>query len=680
MMNNDGKQYTVLIVDDMSINIQILSGFLKTDYHIKVASTGKKALEVVASPNPPDLILLDVVMPEVNGFEICRRLKNDEKTKEIPVIFITVLADVENKVKGFTAGGADYVTKPFQREEVLARVQTHLKIKEQNSRLQQQAAELNHARNIAEQANKAKSEFLANVSHEIRTPMNAILGFSEILLKETENPVHRHRLQNIRSAGKVLTALIDDILDLSKVEAGKLEICSEPMNFRDILNEINQLFSHKFREKGLYFKTSVSEDIPDMLILDELRIRQILINLVGNAIKFTHRGYVEVRVRGQRSEVRGQSPRLEPRTSNPEPLTLIIEVRDTGIGIPDDYREKIFESFCQQNGQISRQYGGTGLGLTITRKLAELMNGEVSVESEVGKGSMFKVALHGVETVSSLSYTSPAERTPLPQEETDVEFEPASVLLVDDVASNRELLKAYLEDAPFSIIEAENGDEALAVLGARLSEVSEDLQKPACLPDMILTDMKMPGKDGYELAVIIKNNDKLKQIPVIVLSASAMKETEDKLKGLCEGYIRKPFGKPELIAELKKYLPHRAKKYSPKDTEKDIAAETAYIKECCPEMTARLPELIHALEDELAPKWEEIRETLIFDELGDFAEQVKAQGLKYECRLLRHWGEKMLSYIEAFNIEELSGTFQTFPNLIAEIRKIKAVQPLPDGK
>jgi len=677
-MNNDGTQYTVLIVDDMSINIQILSGFLKTDYHIKVAATGKKALEIVSSENPPDLILLDVIMPEVNGFEICRHLKQNEKTKEIPVIFITVLADVENKVKGFAVGGADYVTKPFQREEVIARVRTHLKIKEQNSRLHQQAAELNHARNIAEQANRAKSEFLANVSHEIRTPMNAILGFSEILLKETENPVHRRRLQNIRSAGKVLTALIDDILDLSKIEAGKFDICSEPVNFRDILNEVHQLFLHKFQEKGLYFKISVSEDVPDMLILDELRIRQILINLVGNAIKFTHQGYVEVKVRGERSEVRGQAF-----TSDPLPLTsdldLILEVRDTGIGIHEDCRGKIFESFCQQDGRITRQYGGTGLGLTITRKLAELMNGEVSVQSEVGKGSTFRVVLRGVETVSDLSQAWPAESRRSVPEETDVEFEPASVLLVDDVASNRELVKAYLEDAPFSVIEAENGDDALAVLAACLDGASADLQGLENLPNIILTDMKMPVKDGYELAKIIKNSDKFKHIPVIALSASVMRESEDTLKCLCDGYIRKPFGKPELISEMKKHLPHREKK-SKMNGEKNAAEKTPYINTLCPETAVRLPELIHTLEDEFAPKWEEIRETLIFDEVGDFAEQVKAQGMKYGCQMLRYWGEKMLSHIQAFNMEELSMTFQRFPNLIAEIRKIETMQRLSDGK
>jgi PAS domain S-box-containing protein len=260
--------------------------------------------------------------------------------------------------------------KPLRSLSVMVDVTERRKAEEELIKAKALAEERSRA---AEAANRAKSEFLANMSHEIRTPMNSVLGFADLLSGMVKDETGKSWLRAIQSGGKSLLRIINDILDLSKIEAGKLEIKYEPVNIYTIFNEIRQIFYLKMSEKGLDFISDISADIPEYLLLDEVRLRQVLFNLIGNAVKFTEKGYVKISVRGERSEVRGESPL----TPDPEPLTphlnLVITVEDTGIGISDEFQKKIFEPFSQADGQSTRKYGGTGLGLAISRRLVEMM-------------------------------------------------------------------------------------------------------------------------------------------------------------------------------------------------------------------------------------------------------------------------------------------------------------------
>ena len=377
---------------------------------------------------------------------------------------------------------------------------------------------------VAESANKMKSEFLANVSHEIRTPMNAILGFSELLEKEDIDKKSMEYVEAINSSGRSLLHLINDILDLSKVEAGKLELSYTKVDLRSLVNEFDSVFSREFAKKNLELFVEVDEVVPDLVSLDEVRIRQILFNLIGNAVKFTEEGHVKVAIKAdlKRNGV----------------VDLDFVVSDTGVGIGEEANRRIFGAFNQASAEISKEYGGTGLGLSICKELSQLMGGSINLVSAKGEGSEFTVSLKNVK----VEVCTTRMKIDLPLEN-KYKFENAKVLIVDDTLLNRILLKEFLKEFPFELEEAENGQVALDTL--------EGFDA-----DLILMDMKMPVMDGRQATEKIKSNPKLKDKPVIAVTASAMKASEDELSKLCDDFLRKPFKMEDLLTLLKKYLKH----------------------------------------------------------------------------------------------------------------------------
>ncbi len=498
-----------------------------------------------------------------------------------------------------------------------------------NRELEDRTIAIEKARLEAEQANRAKSEFLANMSHEIRTPMNAILGFTEILeTKITDKNLLKY-LSSISSSGKALLNIINDILDLSKIEAGKLELKSREVNLFTILNEVGQIFKHKTQQKKIDFILDIAPSIPPTVILDDVRLRQILFNLVGNAVKFTDRGYVKLSVEHDSL----------PETS--EHLHLRFTLKDTGIGIPPDQIEEIFEAFKQQKDQDLNKYGGTGLGLTITSRLVKMMGGKIEVNSEERKGSTFTVVLKNIQIAAEKKRSG----TTLKRKQPKVIFEPAKMLVVDDFSNNRILIRTLLEKHQLQILEAANGEEALKVLDKTQ-------------PDLILLDLKMPGMNGYEIIRFIKSKEHFVSIPVIAFTASAMKEEMEKIDNAdFDGYLKKPFSGKELLTLLKQFLPFKEENPSPQPP----AAKTHPEK---PIEQAQLSQILKLLNGELRTNWENIRKTFILSEIVSFAEKIKKTGETYQAHSLIEWGENLLTQAQNFDMENLPFTLNEFDEVI----------------
>jgi signal transduction histidine kinase/CheY-like chemotaxis protein len=410
-------------------------------------------------------------------------------------------------------------------EEVVGERTGELKLA--NQRLRFSAERANLLAKQAVQANKAKSEFLANMSHEIRTPMNAILGFGELLCEESLEPEQKKYVEIILSSGKSLLQIINDILDFSKIEAGKLKTEMVDCSLIQMLEEIGSLFRPMCLQKNLEFDVLYCSELPQLIRTDPVRLRQCLVNMLGNAIKFTEKGHVYLNVG------------LENIDKTPY---VRFDVEDTGIGIPPDKQQLIFEPFTQADGTHTRKFGGTGLGLTITKQIVELLHGRLSVRSEVGRGSVFTIELPVGVDITQQKTVNQYEVIERLQKEPVQSSVPVSgrILVAEDAKANQTLIEILLQKMGFHVTIVEDGQQAVEKVRSETF-------------DIILMDMQMPVMNGYEAAREIKTMGIL--TPVIAVTAHAMKGDEQKcFDAGCDGYVAKPIDKKKMEQVIRDHL------------------------------------------------------------------------------------------------------------------------------
>jgi CheY-like chemotaxis protein/nitrogen-specific signal transduction histidine kinase len=485
----------------------------------------------------------------------------------------------------------------------------------------------------AEKTLVEKSAFLANVSHEIRTPMNAILGFTELLQNDLREPKHRQYVQTIRASADSLLLLINDILDMSKIEAGVVDLRPEPTDLREICDFLHTLFSEPAAKKGLKLECQVAENFPHAVLIDRIRLRQILVNLVGNAVKFTDHGAVEVRVTWEKQQAGSH-------------VTLIIEVQDTGVGIPQNKLDAIFKPFVQAGAHREKEKQGTGLGLSIVKRLSEIMGGTVTVASVPEQGSAFHLRFPDV----PISARLPASAKPSPVEEVDFnELRQATLLVVDDNETNCQLIAEIFAGSHHRLEFGSSGEEAVA-------------KAHQLKPDILLLDVRMPGMGGDEALAEIRKIPGLEFMPVIAVTASNLLSEENSLKERFSGYVRKPFSKRELFDELADFLPHNSKTAPAKEANGSGQTENVSV------IHAPVPkELISQLRRLVLEPWPALRDSVAVNESKVFAQGLEGLGQRWQCEPLVHYAQKLLLDAENYAVTDLEKHLGEFAALVEQL-------------
>jgi PAS domain S-box-containing protein len=664
-MSSSSEPQGILIVDDNPTNLEVLSEALTSEhFQVAVAIDGESALEQVQYLKP-ELILLDVMMPGIDGFETCRRLKENPDTMDIPIIFMTALSETESKVNGLSLGAVDYITKPFQHEEVLARIRVHLKLQDLTRTLQQQNQLLAESRDVLEhrvaertqelnaiidnlgdgllvldkhqqvvrfnpallsmfhlqadqlsqkscqelfggeiaaliqqenvnpddrlsvevnlanhrvgqalmtsiptteapdpeanglgavilirdvtaekEVDRMKTDFISTVSHELRTPLTSVLGFAKLIQrkledvllplvtsedKKTQRAVKqvRDNLGIIVAEGERLTSLINDVLDLAKIEAGKVEWHMEPVLVADIVDRAVAATHSLIANSGLKFVQEVDPQLPKV-VGDSNRLIQVVINLISNAIKFTETGSINCR-----ADLQGQD--------------IIVSITDTGLGISEADQAIVFDKFKQVGEVMTNKPKGTGLGLSICKQIVEHHGGQIWVNSQLGEGTTFSFSIP-ISTFGSQGQISPAlnfqnlvhrlhqsvDLTATPEDKSQ-----KTIFVVDDEPYIRELLRQELESHNYIVKAAKDGVDAIQ-------------QIKADPPDLIILDVKMPTIDGYDLAAVLKNDPVTMTIPTIILSIIQDQERGYRL-GI-DRYLSKPIDIDALLLDIRTLL------------------------------------------------------------------------------------------------------------------------------
>jgi len=519
--------FVILIVDDNPNNLFTLRALLKrlNDCEIVDANSGEEAL-ARAVERDVHLILLDVQMPGMDGFETARHLQMTERTRNIPIIFITAVFKADEFVRrGYAIGAVDYLTKPIDDNLLLNRIHLYQRLYEHErsltetiETLRRNEMALSAAMNAAEAANRAKSVFLANMSHELRTPLNAIIGFAQLMERDSSlGEVHRRELATINRSGWHLLSLINDVLEITRIEAGRTTTQKEPFDLNDALATIEEMIRIRADTKRLAFTVERHGELPPYVLGDANHLRQVLINLLGNAVKYTDHGQVSLHLHAEGERIR-------------------FEVTDTGHGISPADQGRLFQAFYQTEAGITKGEG-TGLGLTISREFVRLMGGELGVASKPGKGSTFSFTLP---LPSSSAPATPARHgRVLGLEAGQTSYR---ILVAEDHPDNLEVITRLLESVGFEVRAAENGLKAVEAF-------------EAWRPHFIWMDMRMPVMDGYEAARRIRALPGGREVRIAALTSSAFREDRDAILAVgCDELVRKPIEEERLFEVMAKLL------------------------------------------------------------------------------------------------------------------------------